>query len=592
MIEPFVYLIKLFMKESKWYVLLTFVTNFIRAGLNLIAVVLPGLIIGELVGNQQIGVIAMYVGIYLGISFFGGWLANLLERIAFVDMFKAYNLFGVYMADKNLTIDMETLEDSNYLDITQKSDRFMFNGGFGSYFREFSTFLGRLFIIIGLVVIIINLNVWISMVFISLLTINFYVDKEARKKYAEIDLQLAKTERKTKYFGEVAEKVEYGKEVRLFGMEKFLLKKWNAQKDTIYHARKEQYQLRAKVGYVGAFVSFIRNIITYIYLIYSVLNNQMTIASFTIYLNTMLQFSEALSNVLESFLNIQQYSHYFGDFKEYLGYTSKMRNNEKLPVPSNVHTIEFKNVSFKYLNANDYSLRNINLVLRAGEKLAIVGENGAGKTTFIKLLCRLYDPTEGVILLNGRDIRSLDYDEYMKLLSSVFQDFQFFALSVKENIIFSDNVEDQQVENLLKKVGLEGTISKLKKGIHTSIYKEFDEDGFEPSGGEGQKLALARALYRNAPIVILDEPTAALDPRAEFKMYHQFNELVEGRIAIFISHRLSSTKFCDKIAFFSNKGIEVEKSGSTIIEFGSHEELMAKNDYYKDMFQLQAQFYV
>lgn len=592
MIEPFVYLIKLFMKECKWYVLLTFVTNFIRAGLNLIAVVLPGLIIGELVGNQQLGVIAMYVGIYLGISFFGGWLANLFERIAFVDMFRAYNLFGVYMADKNLTIDMEILEDSNYLDIIQKSDRFMFNGGFGSYFREFSTFLGRLFIIIGLMVIIISLNVWISIVFISLLTINFYVDTKARKKYAEIDLQLAKTERRTKYFSEVAEKAEFGKEVRLFGMEKFLINKWNEQKDTIYHARKEQYHLRAKVGYIGAFVSFTRNIITYVYLIYGVINNQMTIASFTIYLNTMLQFSEALSNVLESFLNIQQYSHYFGDFKEYLGYTSKMRDNEKLPVPSNVDTIEFKNVSFKYLNANDYSLKNINLVLRAGEKLAIVGENGAGKTTFIKLLCRLYDPTEGVILLNGIDIRSLDYDEYMKLLSSVFQDFQYFALSVKENIIFSDNVEDQQVENLLKKVGLESTISKLKKGIHATIYKEFDEDGFEPSGGEGQKLALARALYRNAPIVILDEPTAALDPRAEFKMYQQFNELVDGRLAIFISHRLSSTKFCDKIAFFSNKEIDVEKSGSTIIEFGTHDELMAKNEYYKDMFQLQAQFYV
>src|SRR5690349_7953935 len=142
MIEPFVYLIKLFMKESKWYVLLTFVTNFIRAGLSLIAVVLPGLIIGQLLGNQQLGVIALYLAIYLGVSFFGRWLANRFVRIAFVDMFKAYHLFGVYMADKNLTIDMETLEDSNYLDITQKSDRFMFNGGFGSYFREFSTFLG------------------------------------------------------------------------------------------------------------------------------------------------------------------------------------------------------------------------------------------------------------------------------------------------------------------------------------------------------------------------------------------------------------------------------------------------------------------
>ena len=217
-----------------------------------------------------------------------------------------------------------------------------------------------------------------------------------------------------------------------------------------------------------------------------------------------------------------------------------------------------------------------------GEHLSIVGLNGAGKTTFIKLLCRLYDPTGGVILLDGVDIREYDYADYMRQFAPVFQDFKLFCVSLKENITLQEK-DDTDLSELLKLVELDGFAGKLKKGTDTCIYKFFDEEGVEPSGGEQQKMAIARALYKQSPIVILDEPTAALDPIAEYEIYRQFHTLVGGKTAFYISHRLSSCKFCDKIAVFSE---------GKIAEYGNHEELAAiPNGIYAEMFEAQAQYY-
>ena len=211
-----------------------------------------------------------------------------------------------------------------------------------------------------------------------------------------------------------------------------------------------------------------------------------------------------------------------------------------------------------------------------------MGENGAGKTTFVKLLIRLYEPTEGQILLDGINIKDVDYEEYMSVFSTVFQDYKLFALPLKDNVALSLTKDESRIQNLLEYVGLGNTLRKLPKGMDTHVYKNFDKDGFEPSGGEGQKIAIARALYKDAPIVILDEPTAALDPRAEYQIYQQFNQMVNGKTAVYISHRLSSTKFCDVIAVFSQ---------GKIIEYGTHEELLEKQGIYSELFSMQAQFY-
>ncbi|RSX58708.1 ABC transporter ATP-binding protein [Bifidobacterium samirii] len=258
--------------------------------------------------------------------------------------------------------------------------------------------------------------------------------------------------------------------------------------------------------------------------------------------------------------------------------TTEKRNDRQ-------YDVEFQNVSFRYPNAPDgtWALRHINLRFRIGSRLAVVGENGSGKTTFIKLLCRLYDPTEGRILLNGIDIRKYRYDEYMRIFAVVFQDFQLFALPLAQNVASSAHYDPQRVRDCLEKAGFGERLASLPDGLDTSLYRDLDERGVQISGGEAQKIAIARALYQDAPFIILDEPTAALDPVAEAQVYAKFDQIAGDKTAVYISHRLSSCRFCDDIAVFDH---------GSIIQQGPHERLLADvGGKYRELWQAQAQYY-
>ena len=248
------------------------------------------------------------------------------------------------------------------------------------------------------------------------------------------------------------------------------------------------------------------------------------------------------------------------------------------------YEVEFRDVSFRYPGTDQWALCHVNLRFRVGSRLAVVGQNGSGKTTFIKLLCRLYDPTEGEILLNGIDIRKYRYDDYIGIFSVVFQDFKLFSLPLGENIAGRKDYDRQQVEACLRQAGLGERLSSMPKGLDTFLYKDLDQSGVDVSGGEAQKLAIARALYKDAPFIILDEPTAALDPIAEADIYSRFNDIAGDRTAIYISHRLSSCKFCDEIAVFDQ---------GNIIQKGSHEALLRDaSGLYRQLWDAQAQYYV
>ena len=248
------------------------------------------------------------------------------------------------------------------------------------------------------------------------------------------------------------------------------------------------------------------------------------------------------------------------------------------------YDVEFRNVSFKYAGSDQYALKNVNMTFKVGERLAVVGMNGSGKTTFIKLMCRLYDPTEGEIFMNDFNIRKYDYRQYLDLFSVVFQDFSLLALPLGNNVSSAETWDAERAERCLRGVGLGERYDAMPKGLETPIYKHFDDEGVNVSGGEAQKIALARALYRDAPFIILDEPTAALDPIAEAEIYSKFDEIVGDKTAIYISHRLSSCRFCDKIAVF-DKG--------ELVQLGSHEELLAdQNGKYYELWTAQAQYYI
>lgn len=282
-----------------------------------------------------------------------------------------------------------------------------------------------------------------------------------------------------------------------------------------------------------------------------------------------------------------------------------MRNNavflrycfELLEIPNNMYQgsltvekradrnyeIEFRNVSFRYPGLDTWALRHISMKFQVGERLAVVGPNGSGKTTFIKLLCRLYDPVEGMILLNGIDIRKYDYQEYLSLFSVVFQDFKLFAFSLGENVAASNHVNKDRAEQCLKDAGFGGRLKEMERGLETSLYRDFDEKGVNISGGEAQKIAIARALYKDAPFIILDEPTAAFDPIAEYEIYSKFDRLVGDKTAVYISHRLSSCRFCDDIAVFEE---------GRVVQQGSHDVLVEDMDgKYYELWNAQAQYY-
>ena len=339
--------------------------------------------------------------------------------------------------------------------------------------------------------------------------------------------------------------------------------------------RKESF----KMDIINSF----RDGLSYFYIGCLALAKKITIGDFSMCVAAASNMYWSLNGIVTGWQEVTKRCNYAYQFLKFLDYSEAMPKGNQ-SVKKGAHTIEFIHVGFRYPRTERFVLRDINLTIQSGEHLSIVGLNGAGKTTLVKLLCRLYDVTEGEIRIDGINIKEYKEEEYRRLFAVVFQDFKLFAFSLRENITFGEQAEDEEIEEIFRLTGFYEDANKLDEGLDTILYKSFDEHGTELSGGQQQKTAISRALYRNAPIVILDEPTAALDPIAEYDIYRQFHTLVGGKTAIYISHRLSSCKFCDHIAVFG---------GDTMKEYGTHEELVRiPGGIYATMFAAQAQYYV
>lgn len=390
--------------------------------------------------------------------------------------------------------------------------------------------------------------------------------------------------RQRSYMQRVTQDFEFAKEVRLFKMDSLLLNKQEEVYEGIEDRRDCHQIIWLKYGQLGNIASVLGNLMIYVVLIRMVLKDQLEIGNFTLFFALATSFSGALMNTLQIFGDLKRFSLKVDDLRSFLGIKYD-EDGDKIPIPDEEEfEIEFHNVTYKYANGNKEALSKLNFKINAGEKIAVVGINGAGKTTMIKLLLRLYDPTEGYITLNGVDICKYDRVEYYKLFAPVFQDVQIFAYPVAENVAMksSAEIDEKRTVVAIEEAGMDKWLASLDKDIHTELLKYVDDKGVNLSGGEKQKLALARALYKEAHIVVLDEPTSALDAIAEQRLYENFDKMIGNKTAIFISHRLASNKFCDRIVVFKN---------GVIIESGSHEELMKKNEEYANMFNMQAQYY-
>lgn len=376
------------------------------------------------------------------------------------------------------------------------------------------------------------------------------------------------------------------KDIRIFGLRSWLeeLMEKATGAYMAFHKKAESVYIWSNIADLG--LTFIRNGMAYVYLIQLVLIGELDVPQFLLLFSAVGGFASWVSGILGNLHTLYKQSLDIDMIREYLEYPEPFAFEEGISLVAEEgksYEIILENVTFRYPNAEKDTLTNINLVLHHGEKLAVVGLNGAGKTTLVKLICGFLDPTKGRVLLNGVDIRTYNRRDYYKLFSAVFQEFSLLAGTVATNVAQTeDNINMEKVKECIEKADLSKKIKAMSKGYDTYLNREVYEEAVMLSGGETQRLMLARALYKDAPFVILDEPTAALDPIAESQIYEKYNEITKGKSSVYISHRLASTRFCDRIILME---------GASILEEGTHEALMKKGGKYAELFAVQSKYY-
>lgn len=375
------------------------------------------------------------------------------------------------------------------------------------------------------------------------------------------------------------------KEIRVYNMKDWIYGKYLGINDDINKKYRISRNLWFKSQAILMPLSLLEEISLYAFLIYELSRNNLTVAEFTLYIASVHIFITAVNSFIAEYTEIKKQSLEVKDFRSFIdSYKIPEKEKAELPPMEKHPDFEFQDVTFCYEGQEKNALEHVSLSIPYGQRLAIVGLNGAGKTTMIKLLSGFYKPTSGKITINGKDCETMEREDLFRYFSAVFQNVEEYPFTVEENVSMrrSEDTDDERVCECLERCGLMDKIEKLENGRKTQVLKVLEEDGVDFSGGEKQKLALARALYKDAPVLILDEPTSALDPLAEERLYRNFNDWIGDKTGIFISHRLSSTRFCQKVALFED---------SHLVEYGSHEELMEKKGKYYDLYETQAELY-
>lgn len=412
----------------------------------------------------------------------------------------------------------------------------------------------------------------------------FFVSRYTNNwRYAHRDEEESYFQKKS-YLRIKSESIELAKDIRIFGLQNWL-DELLAQIHDLYldfSLRCERVEVLADI--TEAVLTMARNGIAYVYLINMALQEGLSVSEFLLYFTAVTTFTEWVMGILQEMSTLHKESLDISRIREFLDYPEPFQFEDGETIPAaDGYELKLENVSFRYPNMETDTIRGLNLTVHPGEKLAIVGLNGAGKTTLVKLLCGLLNPTEGKVLLNGKDIRDFDRRKYYDLFSAVFQEFSVLDVTIAEEIAqTTTGIDYDRIADCVEKAGLTAAIEKLPDGLQTHVGREVYLDGVLFSGGQTQRLMLARALYKDGPILLLDEPTAALDPIAENDIYRKYSEMTRGKTSLFISHRLASTRFCDRIIFVADGGVKEE---------GTHESLLALDGEYAHLFAVQSRYY-
>ncbi|QUA52246.1 ABC transporter ATP-binding protein [Aristaeella lactis] len=560
-----------------------------------------GRIINEITGNRDIGTLVLLVLLTVGLSFAFSMISNALNRVISEKESRMWNNFDKIFTDKQMSMDFADLEDQEIQKQRQKvqENLFMFGNGLGQLIWDTPSLVKMIVGIVASVAMtaslfaartgnaVLDSRIWIAAA-AGIMVLSGLIGARLRRREEKVferwtDNAVWYNRAFTFYGYALYAETARAKDVRLYRQDRIADREM-AKMDE--HNRKSSGLLR-KMSACQGLLELSRgvcNALCYLFVAAKACLGAFAVGSVVQYVGALMELVKSTSDLFFVLTENKVYTGHLKGLFEYLDLPDAKRQGT-LPVPEGgEYIVEFQNVSFHYPGSETDVLKNVNLTLRAGKKQALVGANGAGKTTFVKLLCRLYDPTEGQILLNGTDIREYDYDEYLNLFSFVFQDFKLFALPLGENIAAAETVDAERAEDCIRKAALYDRYREMPDGLETWLYHDLSEKGVEISGGEAQKIALARALYKGSPVIVLDEPTAALDPIAEEQVYAGFSNTVGDRTAVYISHRLSSCRFCDEITVF-DKGC--------IVQNGTHEELLEEeNGKYKELWDAQAKYYV
>lgn len=564
-------------------------------------------IINELVGERNKKMLVLYVVLAVGIHFIFSMVKNVYDKIVDEKQSGMWSYFNKIFTDKQMSMDYVDLENQDIQKQKQKAEEnlFIFGNGLGQLVWDTESLVKVAVGIVASVSLTVSLftaksgnrimdsGLWILGIFFVMVLFGYVYQLLTQRENTVFNKWMEGTvwyNRSFMFYGhELYDNTRRAKDVRIYGQEKIAEREF-VKMEKHNEANNEYIKKMSRCKALTLLTRGIGNALCYMYVVSKAALGAFGVGSIVQYVGAFTELVDHVGTLTWIHAENKVYTEHLEKLFQYLDLPNK-KYQGKIPVEKsffcnngeNDYEIEFKNVSFKYPGSDTYVLKNINTKLSIGKKQAFVGTNGAGKTTFVKLLCRLYDPTEGEILLNGINIKKYDYEEYMDLFSFVFQDFKLFSFTLGQNIAANTEYDKERLEDCMKKVSFYDRYCSMEDGPDTYLYKDISAKGLEISGGEAQKIALARALYKGTPMIVLDEPTAALDPIAEAQVYEDFANMVDNKTAVYISHRLSSCRFCDEITVFDN---------GEIVQKGTHEELIKiKNGKYNELWNAQAKYY-
>lgn len=579
-------ILKLMNEKNKGFLLKTILFSLILGILPLYNIIAPKLVIDEFNGARRFSIMLLIVLGVLLINFISSEI-NFYSRFYYMKIFDNFVFELQFMVnEKVLRLPIE-LTDSKSIQnkVEQASESIWY---VYSLFDVFTMVVGALITGIISIIILIRLNIFIPLLILGLFALNIPIAKKIKQNEIKYTQRSAEESRIYRYYMYFSKDFKYSKDLKIYKGEKLILDKAAFHLNQMCKVNHKYYTSNG--AYLGL-MNLINNsgvIVSFIYLSFRLIENTLSIANFTLYLNSLIRLIDGLNILQQNAANIMGANTILEVLFEFLAIKEDENTENGIKdIDLSKVKIEFKDVSFKYPTSEDYILKDCSFVINPGETLALVGRNGAGKSTIVKLLCRFYDVSSGEILLNGINIENIDKNYYYQILSPTFQDFRLFPFRIDENVatIGYEEITDKDYDEMdksFKLLNIKNWVDSLTKKKANYITSLFDDKGIEPSGGLGQKLALSRSMYHKGKFIIMDEPTSALDPRSEQEIFENMLEITKDQTSLFISHRLSSTKYADRILVCNNHCIE---------DTGTHDELMKKNKLYKEMFETQAELY-